>query len=149
MPIEAQRNYFVSGNLVIVRDTANHETFEVYLNLVPDVDGGDSILVHVEPLRATQLPGRVDPVLSLTSVTWRCWASQIPTPRFTALRGPMISSIGNISMLENSSALACDAVEAYRLYALRQEPEPESTLGVVIPSPVVARVSRYEREPVI
>lgn len=140
MPLEDDRNYYIGGNLVVVRDTVTQERYEVYLHRVPGRDGAESILAHVEALGPNQLIGRVDARLNLNHSIWRVWVHQVVTPRFSAMRQPIIESVGNISMLDHSGALACDMVEAYRVHVLGQAPE------TMLP---VTRVSRYEREPVI
>lgn len=141
MPLEYSRNYGISGNLVVVRDTETQERYEVYLHKVPGRDGFESILAIVERLN-DQLPGRVNVDLTGLSRMWRCWVHQVQTPRFSAMRGPVFSSIGDASYVDHSGALACDMVEAYRFYVLGVR---EATV-VVEPD---TRVSRYERPPVI
>ena len=149
MPIEALRNIFIGGNLVMVRDTETEERFEVYLNRVPGRDDTESILCRVEPLGVGQVWGRVDPTLSTMAQVWRCWATQVRTPRWDAMRNPCVEAIGNITMMDHSGALACDLVEAYRFHCLGRMPSAfVDEVEAEDPSPVT-RVSRYERPPVI
>lgn len=149
MPIESQLNRYIGGNLVVVRDTVNQERYEVYLLRVRPTtitERSESILAIMEPLNGRAV-GRVDLVPNTTTTVWRCWVDQIATPRWEAMGHPILESVGNISMLEESGALACDVVDAYRIMVLGWNVPWQDSLEVV--EPTVKRVSRYERAPVI
>jgi hypothetical protein len=138
MSLEAPQNHFIAGNLIMVRDTRTLDLFEVYLHRVES-----RILVILGSWWVLE----EDPDLALVSPMWRCWVDQIATPRWDAMRRPIVEAIGNTTMMDHSAALACDVVEAYRLHVLGLGPNSESMLEVA--DPKATRLSRYERPPVI